>query len=185
MLCAGASAVISGEPEVTLAELVGVWTDGGGELDAVRGLVLPGNGAAGFLRVGPRPFIQELDALPFPAWDLIDVPRYREAWGRAHGRLSWNMVTSRGCPYGCNWCAKPMFGRGYAQRSPASVADELRSLRDAVGPDHVWFADDIFRSEEHTSELQSHSDLVCRLLLEKKKKKKIIYITQICSSNNE
>src|SRR5436190_8473112 len=28
------------------------------------------------------------------------------------------------------------------------------------------------RSEEHTSELQSHSDLVCRLLLEKKKKKK-------------
>ena len=143
-LDAGADAVISGEPEVTLAELVGVWTDGGGELDAVRGLVLPGNGAAGFLRVEPRPFIQELDALPFPAWDLIDVPRYREAWGRAHGRLSWNMVTSRGCPYGCNWCAKPMFGRGYAQRSPASVADELRSLRDAVGPDHVWFADDIF-----------------------------------------
>src|SRR5438034_5619335 len=31
---------------------------------------------------------------------------------------------------------------------------------------------DIERSEEHTSELQSHSDLVCRLLLEKKKKKK-------------
>src|SRR5438132_4958416 len=29
-----------------------------------------------------------------------------------------------------------------------------------------------YRSEEHTSELQSHSDLVCRLLLEKKKKKK-------------
>src|SRR5438132_8477323 len=30
----------------------------------------------------------------------------------------------------------------------------------------------VFRSEEHTSELQSHSDLVCRLLLEKKKKKR-------------
>src|SRR5437588_6521166 len=34
------------------------------------------------------------------------------------------------------------------------------------------------RSEEHTSELQSHSDLVCRLLLEKKKKKKIKHIKQ-------
>src|SRR5476649_3037353 len=34
------------------------------------------------------------------------------------------------------------------------------------------------RSEEHTSELQSHSDLVCRLLLEKKKKKKIIHYTK-------
>jgi len=96
------------------------------------------------LRTAPRPAIGELDALPVPAWDLIDVPRYRKAWTGAHGRLSWNMVTSRGCPYGCNWCAKPLFGRAYAQRSPGSVADELHSLRELVGPDHVWFADDIF-----------------------------------------
>jgi anaerobic magnesium-protoporphyrin IX monomethyl ester cyclase len=95
-------------------------------------------------RTEPRPSIRDLDALPFPAWDLVDVPQYRAAWTAAHGRLSWNMVTSRGCPYGCNWCAKPLFGRGYAQRSPANVADELRSLRESVGPDHVWFADDIF-----------------------------------------
>jgi anaerobic magnesium-protoporphyrin IX monomethyl ester cyclase len=54
------------------------------------------------------------------------------------------MVTSRGCPYGCNWCAKPVFGRSYAQRSAAGVAEELRRLKDAVDPDHVWFADDIF-----------------------------------------
>lgn len=145
-LDAGADAVISGEPEHTLAELVNVWTDTGGEPGRVRGLVLRGDGAGpgNLLRTSPRPAIQELDELPFPAWDLVDVPRYREAWVGAHGRLSWNMVTSRGCPYGCNWCAKPVFGRTYAQRSPANVADELRSLRDVVGPDHVWFADDIF-----------------------------------------
>jgi radical SAM superfamily enzyme YgiQ (UPF0313 family) len=53
-------------------------------------------------------------------------------------------VTSRGCPYRCNWCAKPVFGTRYAQRGPANVAEELRRLRDEVNPDHLWFADDIF-----------------------------------------
>jgi anaerobic magnesium-protoporphyrin IX monomethyl ester cyclase len=146
-LDAGADAVILGEPEHTLAELVHVWSGKGSEPGRVPGLVLRGDGPARpgeLLRTGPRLAIQGLDELPFPAWDLIDVPRYREAWVGAHSRLSWNMVTSRGCPYGCNWCAKPVFGRAYAQRSPANVADELRSLRDVVAPDHVWFADDIF-----------------------------------------
>src|SRR5437870_10047693 len=40
----------------------------------------------------------------------------------------------------------------------------------ATAPNEVWCAD--FRSEEHTSELQSRGHLVCRLLLEKKKKNK-------------
>jgi anaerobic magnesium-protoporphyrin IX monomethyl ester cyclase len=53
-------------------------------------------------------------------------------------------VTSRGCPYGCNWCAKPVFGRSYAQPSPENAAEELHRLRGVVAPDHVWFADDIF-----------------------------------------
>ena len=146
-LDAGADAVIMGEPEHTLAELVRVWNDRSSEPRQVRGLVLRGDGPAqggDLFRTGPRPSIEDLDALPLPAWDLIDVPRYREAWVGAHGRLSWNMVTSRGCPYGCNWCAKPVFGRAYAQRSPANVAEELRALRESVGPGHVWFADDIF-----------------------------------------
>jgi anaerobic magnesium-protoporphyrin IX monomethyl ester cyclase len=120
-------------------------------LGTVQGLALPpAEGAAGDLapsdvrRTGLRPRLQNLDALPFPAWDLVDVERYRAAWTGAHGRLSWNMVTSRGCPYGCNWCAKPVFGRRYSQRSPADVAEELRLLKTEVRPDHVWFADDIF-----------------------------------------
>lgn len=145
-LDAGADAVIAGEPEHTLSELVDVWTGADNDLSRVRGLVLRGDRSAPdhLIRTAPRPVIAQLDELPFPAWDLIDVPRYREAWVGAHGRLSWNVVTSRGCPYGCNWCAKPMFGRTYAQRSPANVADEIRALRERVGPDHVWFADDIF-----------------------------------------
>ncbi|MFO7261823.1 MAG: radical SAM protein, partial [bacterium] len=43
-----------------------------------------------------------------------------------------------------NWCAKPVFGRRYAQRSPRNVVDEMARLKDDVAPDHIWFADDIF-----------------------------------------
>jgi anaerobic magnesium-protoporphyrin IX monomethyl ester cyclase len=143
---AGADAVIVGEPELALCDVLDAWCiDEDSELGDIAGLALPaGDGGSGVRRTGVRPGVKDLDALPFPAWDLVDVERYRAAWTNAHGRMSWNMVTSRGCPFGCNWCAKPIFGRGYAQRSPASAAEELRLLRERVRPDHVWFADDIF-----------------------------------------
>ncbi len=150
---AGADAVIVGEPEYTMGELVEAWNrDPDVSVTGVPGLVLRGGGVSAgsadtpteLRRTAPRAPIADLDALPFPAWDLVDVERYRKEWMKAHGRLSWNVVTSRGCPYRCNWCAKPLFGTRYAQRSPANVAEELRRLRESVAPDHVWFADDIF-----------------------------------------
>ena len=143
-LDAGADAVLLGEGEGTLAEAVELWSaDPGASLASVAGLALRGEDG-GITITAPRAGARDLDALPIPAWDLVDADAYRRAWCGAHGRLSWNMVTSRGCPYGCNWCAKPVFGRRYAQRSPASVAVEMRRLKDDVAPDHVWFADDIF-----------------------------------------
>jgi anaerobic magnesium-protoporphyrin IX monomethyl ester cyclase len=116
--------------------------DPGADLGPITGLALPA--PDGVRRTGFRPGLRDLDALPLPAWDLVDPDLYRDAWTRAHGRFSWNMATSRGCPYGCNWCAKPIFGRRYAQRSPSGAAEELSRLRSVIGPDHVWFADDIF-----------------------------------------
>src|SRR5438034_7931320 len=53
-----------------------------------------------------------------------------------------------------------------------TVEISVRSERSFTGIVAARVQSDLgFRSEEHTSELQSHSDLVCRLLLEKKKKK--------------
>jgi radical SAM superfamily enzyme YgiQ (UPF0313 family) len=78
-----------------------------------------------------------------PAWELVDWPRYKQAWREAHGYFSVNMVTTRGCPFHCNWCAKPIWGQRYAVRTPQSVVDEMRWLRDNVQPDHIWFMDDI------------------------------------------
>jgi radical SAM superfamily enzyme YgiQ (UPF0313 family) len=85
-----------------------------------------------------------LDSLPMPAWDLIDAAPYRAAWKKAHGHFSLNLVSSRGCPYRCTWCAKPIWGDSYRCRSARLVAEELREVKGRFAPDHVWFADDIF-----------------------------------------
>src|SRR4029077_19359871 len=89
-------------------------------------------------------FIKNLPHAGFPAWDLLAVESYREVWRRAHGYFSLNMAASRGCPFRCSWCAKPIWGNQYAQRSAESVAAEFTYLKHRFNPDHIWFADDIF-----------------------------------------
>ena len=143
-LAGGAHAVLPGEADTSFPALAEAWRAApDAPLGDVPGLII-GDGRGGILRTAPARGVGDLDVMPFPAWDLVDVEAYRHAWTSAHGRLSWNMITSRGCPFGCNWCAKPIFGRRYAQRSPACVAEEMRRLRETVRPDHIWFADDIF-----------------------------------------
>jgi anaerobic magnesium-protoporphyrin IX monomethyl ester cyclase len=88
--------------------------------------------------------IAELDTLPDAAWDLVDIERYRAAWQQAHGYFSLNLVSSRGCPYRCNWCAKPVFGSNYHFRSPERVAQEMLRVKSDFAAGHLWFCDDIF-----------------------------------------
>ncbi|MEP6491277.1 MAG: radical SAM protein [bacterium] len=143
-LAAGADAVLPGEADVSFVALAEAWRGSlDAPLDAIPGLVVHDESGALQYTVAAAS-VGNLDTLPLPAWDLVDVATYRQAWHHAHGRFSWNMVASRGCPFGCNWCAKPIFGRRYAQRSPECVADEMRRLKDEIRPDHIWFADDIF-----------------------------------------
>ena len=141
-LAAGADAVVLGEGEMALLDLVGHWQAGDGCPSLVPGLMI---GDAGAVKATPgrRPQ-QDLDKLPYPAWDLLDVGAYRSAWLAAHGEFSWNVATSRGCPYACNWCAKPTFGRRYTVRSPQDVAREVRRIVTEIAADHLWFTDDIF-----------------------------------------
>jgi anaerobic magnesium-protoporphyrin IX monomethyl ester cyclase len=86
---------------------------------------------------------------PVPARDLIDMTLYRDAWLAAHGTFSLNLIASRGCPFRCNWCAKPIFGDSYHARPADEVAEEVRDLRDGYGAGHLWFADDIFALNRH------------------------------------
>jgi anaerobic magnesium-protoporphyrin IX monomethyl ester cyclase len=82
--------------------------------------------------------------LPRPPRELIDLSPYRTAWLEAHGYFSANMVASRGCPYHCSWCAKPISGNKFHLRSPADVAEEMRLLKHRDGAQHIWFGDDVF-----------------------------------------
>lgn len=140
-LAAGADAVVLGEGEMAILDLVGHWASGVGETGGIEGLVLFESGRLVFTH-GRRP-LQDLDQLPHPAWDLLDIDSYRSAWTAAHGEFSWNIATSRGCPYACNWCAKPTFGRRYNVRSAEDAASEVARLKVELAPDHLWFTDDI------------------------------------------
>jgi len=90
-----------------------------------------------------------LAGLPLPARDLIDMEQYREAWLLAHNKFSLNMVASRGCPFRCNWCAKPIFGDSFYVRPAGDVAREMQVLKEEYHADHIWFADDIFGLNRH------------------------------------
>jgi anaerobic magnesium-protoporphyrin IX monomethyl ester cyclase len=139
-LDAGFDSVLIGEVETTLIELAE-----GRPRASIRGLAYrdADRGEGSVQRTAPRELRADL-ALPSPAWDLIDMQQYRQAWQAAHGYFSLNMVSSRGCPYRCNWCAKPIHGNSYRVRPALSVASEMLHLKAQFQPDQLWFADDIF-----------------------------------------
>lgn len=140
----GAELVVSGEGEITLVEALGA-LDGRSQvpLTSIQGLCLR-RPDGGVIRTPARGMVRDLDTLPKPAWDLIDVERYRRLWIDRHGYFSMNIVTTRGCPYHCNWCAKPIYGQRYTARRPEHVVAEIEWLKDTYHPDHLWIADDIF-----------------------------------------
>jgi radical SAM superfamily enzyme YgiQ (UPF0313 family) len=136
-LHSGTKVVILGDVETALLELAQ-----GRAYESIAGVAFEcERGVHYTARCAPR---ADLDSLPVPAWDLVDMERYREAWRSTHGYFSLNMVSSRGCPYRCNWCAKPIFGSSYHVRSPQAVASEMAYLKNTFRPNHFWFADDIF-----------------------------------------
>jgi anaerobic magnesium-protoporphyrin IX monomethyl ester cyclase len=96
------------------------------------------------LRSSPAAPLPEPELPKLPARDLIDIDAYRAVWRGAHNYFSLNMAASRGCSFRCDWCAKPIWGNRYLQRTAADVATEMLSLKRDYAPDHVWFADDIF-----------------------------------------
>jgi anaerobic magnesium-protoporphyrin IX monomethyl ester cyclase len=173
----GADAVVIGEGEQTLRELCSAMLrQPHASIGSIPGTAMMSNGI--LVRSPRRPVQQELDSIPFPAWDLVEWDRYRSEWNKHHGYFSVNIVTTRGCPYHCNWCAKPIYGQVYNSRSPENVVDEMLLLKQTADPDHLWFADDIFglkpgwirRFAERVNEknvkipfkIQSRADLLVR-----------------------
>jgi anaerobic magnesium-protoporphyrin IX monomethyl ester cyclase len=137
----GADFVIIGEGEHTLLELVNSLRNGA-DCSAISGLAYLSDNKA--IKTSSRPVLKDLDSLPLPAWDLVDIDQYRQTWLKHAGYFSLNMGTTRGCPFKCNWCAKPIYGNRYNSRSPQNVVEELKMLKCRFNMDHIWFCDDIF-----------------------------------------
>ena len=127
----GATVAVVGEP----VEVVGEWVDGQPDIQGLHG-------ASGL--GGRRPPVQPLDRLPDTDWSLLDLSPYSDQWRRRFGYWELNISTAKGCPYTCNWCAKPTWGRSYEVRSPERVAAEVERVRRTLAPDRIWFTDDIF-----------------------------------------
>lgn len=140
-LSAGADFVLLGEAEQTLVELLAA-INNNGDFTNIKGMAFRQSGNT--IRTSSRPVMTNLDALPLPAWDLVNMEPYRNRWLRSSGYFSLNMATTRGCPFKCNWCAKPIYGNRYNVRSPKHVVAELKLMKQHFDFDHIWFCDDIF-----------------------------------------
>ena len=146
-LAAGADVVLIGEGIAALVQLLerldrnpGIDTQGW--VAGLAGVSAFNEGQPRTARIGMQPPDAQLTGLP--AWDLIDIEHYRTLWLERHGYFSLNVTASRGCPFHCNWCAKPIWGNHYRRRDASEVAAEMSYLKHAFRPDHIWFADDIF-----------------------------------------
>ncbi|MFC2094731.1 B12-binding domain-containing radical SAM protein [Bacteroidota bacterium] len=141
-LSKGADYVILGEAEITLGELINNLEEENSEPHNVPGLVYISNNKT--INTGRREILKDLDSLPLPAWDLVDINSYKNIWLKNHGFFSLNIATTRGCPFKCNWCAKPIYGNRYNTRSPENVIEEIMQLINNYSVDHFWVCDDIF-----------------------------------------
>ncbi len=146
-LKAGADLALVGEGLATLFEVLPRLDSNpnADNADLVRGLsgIVSLNGGKVVTNSGVRAVAIATD-IGLAAWDLVDMDRYRAMWLKAHGYFSLNMAASRGCPFRCAWCAKPIWGNQYLQRNASEVASEMSYLKRTYNPDHIWFADDIF-----------------------------------------
>ena len=138
----GVDFVVIGEGEITLKELISKLDTGETNFINIEGLAFKINGHIN--RTAPRQIIKELDSFPMPAWDLVDVSSYKKIWFNNQGYFSLNITTTRGCPFKCNWCAKPIYGNRYNSRSPQRVVEEIEYLMKNFNVNHFWMCDDIF-----------------------------------------
>ncbi len=133
---------VIGEGEETLLELVSAM---GGQTD-------PGNVAGLAYRNGneirmtrPRPFISQLDSIPFPAYDLVpDLKAYNPPPCNYKMLPVVNIITTRGCPNQCTFCDKSVFGSSFRARSAANIAEEIAMLHQQYGVKEIAFVDDTF-----------------------------------------
>ncbi|MDG6927379.1 MAG: B12-binding domain-containing radical SAM protein [Nitrososphaerota archaeon] len=133
----GIDVAAMGEGEATLDDLIGTY-ESGKPLEGVRGIAYKKDGSMKLNQ--PRPMIENLDEVPFPARDLVSYERYR--W---NGVLEAPIMTTRGCTFRCQYCSSSeMMGRRYRTRSVQNVIDEIRDVQEKYHVRDIEFIDDTF-----------------------------------------
>lgn len=137
----GADYVLLGEGEISLKELVFKLVNNE-QIDLLKGIVYKND--LDYTINPKREVLKNLDELPMPAWDLIDINAYKEVWARSEKKFTLNIATTRGCPYKCNWCAKPIYGVRYNSHSPEYITKLIATLKENHSVTNFWMCDDIF-----------------------------------------
>ncbi|MGC4041094.1 MAG: radical SAM protein [Flavobacterium sp.] len=137
----GADFILQGEGESTLLELL-QRLDANQDIDDVSGIVFRKDNS---IQVNKKREVQQvLDDFPMPAWDLVNIEDYRHIWKQSDQEFTLNIATTRGCPYKCNWCAKPIYGNRYNAHSPGYIISQIAYLQKEFGVKRFWMCDDIF-----------------------------------------
>ncbi|MGA3290890.1 MAG: radical SAM protein [Candidatus Bathyarchaeia archaeon] len=133
---------VIGEGEQTMLELVNQFVNGG-DFSQIKGIVYKDKDTSQVKRTSPRGFVHDLDRLPPPARDLFDNYSYKKYFSGRFGYKTSAIMTSRGCPFACDFCSRPVFGDEFRARSASKVADEIEEVI-SLGYNRIWFADDCF-----------------------------------------
>lgn len=136
-----ADAIVHNEGEITLSELLKAMEKGRG-WDEVKGISFRANG--GVVDNPPRPFIDNLDTIPFPAWRFFPIERYRIFNFASVLRPGALILGSRGCPYRCVFCSLKVMGNKRRVRSVNNIVDEIEHLHGDLGYRQISFTDPIF-----------------------------------------
>ena len=139
----GADVIIYGEGEQTMLEVVTFVDMGEGSLNQIKGISFIDEEGQ-FQQNPQREKIKDVDSLPFPNRQGINLNLYIDCWKKFHGKSTININTMRGCPYTCKWCSRAVYGQSYRRRSPKLVVDELEWLLRNYEVDTFWFVDDVF-----------------------------------------
>ncbi|MBI4283205.1 MAG: cobalamin B12-binding domain-containing protein [Chloroflexi bacterium] len=133
--------VVKGEGEQTIIELLRA-LESRQPLDNIAGISYRRNGEVHSTAV--RSANVDLDSLPFLAYHLLPWVRYRPH--PPHGRALpfAAMITSRGCPYHCSYCSKPIFGNRFRAQSSERIIEEIIYYKEKFGVKEIAFYDDVF-----------------------------------------
>lgn len=140
--------VVRGEGEQTVLEILQAYSSGG-DFSTIPGLTLRrkatinGKVQEEAFSTPDRPFNKDLDGLPFPARYLLPNQSYIQFGRKKYGYAITTVMSTRGCPYECEFCSNVIFGGSYRERSAGNVVDEIEQAL-ATGYDRISFADDVF-----------------------------------------